>query len=65
MKQLKDHAPKYDTKIEDIQVAKPLRIETLTAKTLENLMLFLEINEGDTTTKISDKIHKTRLEISG
>eukprot|EP00347_Sterkiella_histriomuscorum_P006073 403354173 len=65
IKLLKDHAPKYDTKIEDIQVAKHLRIDSLTPKILENLFLFMEINEGDTATKVSNKIHNTRLEIAG
>lgn len=46
-------------------MAKPLRIESLTPKILENLLMFLEIDEGDTTTKVADKIHKTRLEIAG
>jgi len=37
----------------------------MTPKVLEQLFLFLEIHEGDTATKVADRIHRTRLEIAG
>ena len=40
-------------------------MENMTPRILEQLFLFLDIHEGDSTTKVSDKIHRTRLEISG
>ena len=57
IKLLQEKAPTYDTKIEDIHVAKAIHIETLTTKALENLFYFLEISEGDNATKIFDKLH--------
>ena len=65
IKLLQEKAPTYGTKIEDIHMAKPLHIETLATKALENLFFFLEINEGDNATKIFDKLHQKRLEIAG
>lgn len=40
-------------------------METLTPKILENLFNFLDIGEGDTSTRLTQKIHQTRLEIAG
>jgi hypothetical protein len=37
----------------------------LTPKLLENLMNFLDIGEGDSTTKVNAKIHNKRIELTG
>jgi hypothetical protein len=37
----------------------------LTSKILENLLQFLEIGEGDSTTKVNSKIHQRRIELTG
>ena len=57
IKLLQENAPKYGTKIEDKIIEKPINFDTMNMKILENLFQFLNINEGDTTTKVSDKIH--------
>ena len=62
---MREHAPKYGTKIEDIKVEKALKMENVTLKTVENLLLFLDINEGDTATKVAEKLSRSRVEIAG
>jgi len=65
IKELQEHIPKYDTKIEDIQVQKRINFETLTAGTLEKLFYFMNIAEGDNPTKVNQKIHQSRIELTG
>ena len=65
IKLLQESAPKYGTKIEDKIVSKRIQVETLTTPILENLLRFLDIQQGDTTTKVADKIHNKRIEIAG
>ena len=65
IKDLQQHAPKYGTKIEDIQISKPLRIETLTQRAFENLFRYLDIGEGDSSTKVQERLHKMRIELTG
>ncbi len=46
-------------------MAKKFDMQSMNVKTLENLMHFLSLTEGDTTTKVNDKINKTRVEVVG
>lgn len=46
-------------------MTKRIGVDILELKAVENLFHFLDIGEGDTATTINNKIHQTRLEISG
>ena len=65
IKQIQERAPKYDTKVEDKQLAKDINMDTMESRILEHLLHFLSLTEEDNPTKVADKFNKQRLDVQG